>query len=157
MSKKIHKIPNIHIKRQGVTLDVDMSRMERNLNRAQYMLDSAVMASMKPFMPMQDGNLISITDAQSQSVAGSGIVYAAYGPSGHYLYEGKTMVDEKTGSPFARKDARKVYVSQYAGKTNVRENLTYGRKGATDHWFEAAKRKDLEEWKKVVARQMDKK
>ena len=121
------------------------------------MLDSAVMASMKPFMPMQDGNLISITDAQSQSVAGSGIVYAAYGPSGHYLYEGKAMVDEKTGSPIARKSARKVYVSQYGGKTNVKENLTYGRKGATDHWFEAAKEKDLEEWRKVVARQMDKK
>lgn len=159
MSKKIHKIPNIHIKREGVTLDVDMSRMERNLNRAQYALDSAVMHSMERFMPMQTGGggFIGVTRGMSAAIAGSGKVYAAAPPYGQFLYEGKTMVDEKTGSPYARKYAKKVLVSQFGGKTNAREDLQYARKGATDHWFEAAKEKDLEEWRKVVARQMDKK
>ena len=70
------------------------------------------------------------------------------------------MVDEKTGSPIARKYARKVYVSQFGGKTNVKENLQYSKAlnpNATDHWFDAAKQKDLKKWQEVVERQMAKK
>ncbi len=63
-------------------------------------------------MPMQTGQFINVTKAMSAAVAGTGKVVAAAPPMGRFLYEGRTMVDEKTGSPWARKGARKVLVSQ---------------------------------------------
>lgn len=156
---KVHKLKDIHIKKENVTLDIDMSRMERNLNRAQYALDSAVMHSMEPFMPMQTGTFINVTRGMSAAIAGSGKVVAAAPPYGQFLYEGKTMVDEKTGSAYARYGAKKVLVSQFGGKTNARENLQYSKSAhpkATDHWFEKAKEKDLNEWQKIVDREMSK-
>jgi hypothetical protein len=81
----------------------------------------------------------------SASYAGTGKVIAGAPPFGRFLYEGKTMVDEVTGSPWARKGARKVLVSQYSGKTNAKPNLTYSR-GRSSHWFEKAKEKDGGKW-----------
>lgn len=156
---KIHKLEDIYIKSNGATLKIDMGRMERNLNNAQFMLDSAVMTSMVPYMPMQTGTFINVTRGMSASIAGSGEVVAAAPPYGQFLYEGKTMVDEKTGSPYAREGARKVLVSQFGGKTNAREDLQYSKHAnpnVTDHWFEAAKEKNREEWRNVAARQMAK-
>lgn len=128
---------------------VDLSRVEENLGKAQYKLDSVVMTSMVPFMPHQTGSFINTTKAMSAAIAGTGKVVAAAPPMGRFLYEGKTMVDEVTGSPWARAGAKKVLVSKYAGKTNARPNLTYSGDG-TDHWFEKAKKKNLHEWVKVA-------
>lgn len=104
---------------------LDMSRFEEQFRRAQYQLDGAVMNSMVPFMPMITGSFINTTRAASAAIQGSGEVYAAYGPQGRFLYEGKTMVDEKTGSTWARRGAKKVLVSEFGGKTNAKPNLTY--------------------------------
>lgn len=158
---KVHKLKDIHIKKENITLDINMSRIERNLNQAQRALDFAVMHSMEPFMPMQagGGGFIGKTRGMSDALAGSGKVVAAAPPYGQFLYEGKTMVDEKTGSPYARKYARKVLVSQFGGKTNAKPDLEYSKHSnqkATAHWFEAAKEKDLDEWQKVVDREMKK-
>lgn len=128
---------------------VDLSRVEGNLNKAQYKLDSVVMTSMEPFMPHQTGTFINTTKAMSAAIAGTGKVVAAAPPMGRFLYEGKTMVDEVTGSPWARKGSKKVLVSQYGGKTNARPYLTYSG-GRTSHWFEKAKEKDLQKWVKVA-------
>ena len=65
------------------------------------------------------------------------------------------MVDEKTGSPWARRGARKVLVSEYTGKTNARENISYTHQAhpkAQDHWFDAAKEADQKTWIKDVKR-----
>lgn len=122
-------------------------------NRAQYALDSRVMTDMIPIMPKQTGTFINTTQLMSQSVAGSGIVYAGAPPMGHYLYIGLTMVDEVTGSPWARKAAKKVYVSEYSGKTNASAKLALSRHanpGADPKWFEVAKKRHLNEWVKIV-------
>lgn len=124
---------------------IDLDRFEEQFSRAQFELDSMVMTDMVPYMPMETGTFIQITRAMSAAVAGTGKVVAAAPPSGRFLYEGKTMVDEKTGSPWARKDARKVLVSQYAGKTNAKPNLTYAH-GRQSHWFEAAKKQHGGQW-----------
>lgn len=129
-----------------MTVEIDMSRLEDNFNRAQYELDSMIMTSMEPFMPMQDGSFIKKTKAMSAAIAGTGVVVAAAPPQGRFLYEGKNMVDIKTGSPWARKGAKKVLVSQYTGKTNARENLSYSRGSARSHWFDAAKEADGDQW-----------
>ena len=96
-------------------------------------------------MPMQTGQFINVTKAMSAAVAGTGAVVTAAPPMGRFLYEGRTMVDEKTGSPWARKGARKVLVSQYSGKTNAKPNLTYAN-GRQSHWFETAKERNANEW-----------
>lgn len=124
---------------------IDFSRFEEQFSRAQYELDSMVMTDMVPYMPMETEQFINVTRAMSAAVAGTGKVVAAAPPSGRFLYEGKTMVDEKTGSPWARKGARKVLVSQYGGKTNAKENLTYAH-GRQSHWFEEAKKQHVREW-----------
>ena len=125
---------------------LDLTRFGPQLSKAQYELDSMVMTSMVPFMPKQTSLFINITRAMSASYAGTGKVIAAAPPFGRFLYEGKTMVDEATGSPWARRGARKVLVSQYSGKTNARPNLTYSSRGRSSHWFEKAKERDANKW-----------
>lgn len=132
-----------------IELDVDLSRFNKQYGRAQYLLDSQIMTDMVPFMPMQTGTFINVTRGLSAAIAGSGKVYAAAPPMGRFLYEGKTMVDEATGSPWARKGARKVLVSQYSGMTAAKENLTYSKAAhpsVTDHWFDAAKKAYGKKW-----------
>lgn len=128
---------------------VDLSRVEENLGKAQYKLDSVVMTSMVPFMPRQTGSFINTTKAMSAAIAGTGKVVAAAPPMGRFLYEGMTMVDEVTGSPWARAGAKKVLVSEYSGKTNASPYLTYSH-GRASHWFERAKDKDLQKWIKIA-------
>lgn len=137
----------------GVQVKVSLQRFEKQFMQAQYQLDSDVMESMVPFMPMQDGLFIADTRGKSASVAGTGKVYAAFGLQGRFLYAGKTMVDEKTGSPWARKDAKKVLVSHYAGKTRAREHLQYSKAAhpeAQKEWFLPAKERDGKRWVKDV-------
>ena len=104
-------------------------------------------------MPMITGSFINTTRAASAAVQGSGVVYAAYGPQGRFLYEGKGMVDEQTGSPWARRGAKKVLVSQYGGKTRAKEQLEYTKQAhpkAQAEWFEAAKKTDEKAWIHLV-------
>lgn len=132
---------------------LSLSRFDDQYKKAQYQLDGDVMNSMVPFMPMISGSFINTTRAASAAVQGSGQVYAAYGPQGRYLYEGKVMVDEVTGSPFARQGAKKVLVSQYTGKTAAKENIDYTHQAhpkAQDHWFDAAKAVDGKKWVRRV-------
>lgn len=127
----------------SIEFNVDLSRFERQYERAQYALDSVVMASMKPYMPQNTGTFINITSAQSAALAGTGKVVAAAAPMGRYLYEGKVMVDEQTGSPWARPGARKVVTDK---------DLQYSNPKATPHWFDTAKQKNGKSWIRAVKR-----
>lgn len=152
---KRFNLKNLSYNADGIHLKLDMSRFEQQFQAAQYYLDGAVMNSMVPYMPMVTGSFINTTRAASAAVQGSGFVYAGYGPQGRFLYEGKVMVDELTGSPWARRGARKVLVSEYTGKTNAQENITYTHQAhpkAQDHWFDAAKQADGKTWIKGVKR-----
>ena len=91
-----------------IELDVDLSRVEKQYEKAQYTLDSMVMTSMEPYMPKRTGVFVNVTKAMSAAIAGSGTVIAAAPPFGRFLYEGKVMVDEVTGSPWARPGAKKI-------------------------------------------------
>lgn len=153
MASKIHHFKGFSVVDGDVKVKIDMSRFEEQYRKAQYQLDGAVMNSMVPFMPMETGTFVNVTRAASAAVQGYGRVFAAYGPQGRFLYEGKGMVDEKTGSSWARKGAKKVLVSQYSGKTRAKEALTYTKTkhpAAQAHWFDAAKEKDGETWIREV-------
>lgn len=124
------------------------ARFREQMQKAQFKLDTVVMADMKPYMPMETGTFINTTSAMSAALAGTGQVVAGAPPQGRFLYMGKGMVDELTGSPWARAGAKKVLVSQYSGKTNAKENLTFRR--GQPHWFEAAKKDHGAEWLKIA-------
>lgn len=149
MSKKAGHLKGFLVVRGYVYIKVNMDRFNKQIQEAQYELDGNVMNSMVPFMPMITGNFVNVTKAASSAIQGTGMVYAAYGPQSQFLYEGKGMVDELTGSPWARKGAKKVLVSEYAGRTAAKENLTYTKTSHPDaqsYWFNAAKKKDGKKW-----------
>ena len=148
---------DIHVLRNSnnvfIKADISMQRFGRQFDKAQYALDSAVMTDMIPYMPMVTGTFINETKAMSAAIAGTGYVYAAAPPYGRFLYEGKTMVGESTGSAWANIGEKKVLVSKYQGKTNAKEYLTYNKSAhpnVTDHWFDAAKRQHGKSWGRMV-------
>lgn len=141
-SKKMLPVSTVKVKSGDMTADLNLSRFEQQFRRAQFELDSTIMTDMEPFMPKQDGVFINATKAMSAAIAGTGKVYAAAPPFGRFLYEGKTMVDIETGSPFARPAAKKVLVSEFRGKTSAKEDLDLSRGAhprAQPLWFEVAK------------------
>lgn len=149
-SRKFH-FKKYSIVAGDVKISLDMSRFNEQYQRAQYKLDGKVMNSMIPFMSMEKGTLINVTRAASAAVQGSGQVYAAFGPQGRFLYEGKGMVGIESGSPWAKDGEKKVLVSQYGGKTNAKEFLSYNHSAhpqAQAEWFEPAKAQDLDKWVK---------
>lgn len=80
-------------------------------------------------------------------VSGDTIIYP--GPYARFLYNGKLMIDPKTGSPFATKGATKVVVT---GKNLNISQAVHGK--AQSHWFEASKAQNLDKWRRVAGRVM---
>lgn len=130
---KMLPIEKLCVKSGDMTMDLDLSRFEQQFQEAQFKLDSQIMTDMVPYMPMQTGTFINVTRAMSVAIAGSGKVVAAAPPYGRFLYEGKVMVDEATGSPWARPGAKKVVTDR---------NLDFSKAQhpkVTAKWFDAAK------------------
>lgn len=123
-----------------VKIKLDMSRFNEQFRLAQYQLDGSVMNSMVPFMPHLNGTFIQATRASSAAIQGSGEVYAAYGPQGRFLYEGKVMVGVESGSAWAKKGEKKIVTD-----IPLRYTKTHNP-AVTDHWFDAAKKKDGKRW-----------
>jgi hypothetical protein len=122
-------------------ITISFKRIEKQLQRAQYELDSQIMTDMEPYMPRETGTFINVTRGMSQAIAGSGYVVAAAPPTGRFLYYGKVMVDPETNSPWARKGAKKIVTGR---------PLTYSNPKATPKWFETAKEKHGKQWIKKV-------
>ena len=162
--KKTHKLNNIDFKRDGIQLKVDMGRIEQNLNHAQFALDSQIMTDMVPYMPMQTGNFINVTRAMSAALAGSGKVVAAAPPYGQYLYEGKVMVDSKTGKgPMKIPDGPGgAYVLRFRKGAKLEattRKLQFSKAAhpkAQAHWFEAAKKVNKGTWVEIAKREVGK-
>lgn len=123
----------------GLDVDVELNfgRVKKNVEKAQFWLDSQIMTDMTPLMPHDTGTFVNVTRAQSAALAGSGMVIAAAAPMGRFLYEGKVMVDPETGSPFARPGAKKVVTDR---------PLTYSNPSAVPHWFDVAKELHGKQW-----------
>lgn len=136
------KFKDYSFSRDGVTIRISVARPNRNLKRAQMWLEQQVMNDMLPFMPMSTGDFQRRTRSANTVMLGSGKVMAAAPPFGRFLYMAKVMVDPVTGSPWARKGAKKVVTSR---------ELTFSHPGAVARWFEAAKAVKLESWKRGVA------
>lgn len=143
MASKTFHFPGFSLVQGDIKVDVSLNCFEKQFQEAQYYLDSQIMNDMVPYMPHRDGNFVNVTRLQSAALAGSGKVVAAAPPMGRFLYEGKVMVDPVTGSPWARKGAKKVVTER---------PLTYGNPKATPHWFDTAKDAHGKSWVKGVKR-----
>lgn len=150
MAKTVH-FKSFSIVQGDIKINLNLDRFSKQFQKAQYELDGNVMNSMVPFMPHNTGLFIDVTRAASAAIQGSGKVYAAYGPEkdeegrggyGRFLYEGKVMVDEETGSPWAKKSHKKIVTDR-----PLRYTRTHNPQ-VTSHWFDAAKKKDLKKWVK---------
>ena len=143
MAKHIEKL-NYEFRYKDRTIEgvmkIDLGRFEGQYSHAQYELDSMIMDSMVPYMPMQTSTFINVTRGMSAAIAGSGTVVAAAPPMGRFLYEGEVMVGERTRSAFAAKGEKKVIDGR---------KLQYSRHAhpdVTDHWFDTAKNNHGEAW-----------
>lgn len=144
MSEKLN-LRKIRVLGESVEINIDFTRIEKQLQMAQFWLDSQVMTDMIPYMPMNTGEFIQRTRAQSAALSGTGKVVAAAPPFGRFLYEGKVMVDPETGSPWARKGAKKIVTDR---------PLNYSNPRAVPHWFDTAKEQHLDSWVDGVKRRM---
>ena len=135
--KRKFNFKDIKIREKDVKVNISMDRFEKQFGKAQLFLDTYVMADMIPYMPRVTGSFINLTKARSASIAGSGKVVAAAPPYGRFLYNGKVMVDPKTGSPYARKGAKKKVTNK---------DIKYTNPKATPKWFETAKQKRGDYW-----------
>lgn len=153
---KIHHFKGFSIVDGDMKIKLNMDRFSRQYQEAQYLLDGMVMDSMVPFMPKISGVFIDKTRARSSAMQGTGFVCAADAPYGRFLYMGKIMVDELTGSTYARFSTKKVLVSQFSGQTNAKENLEYTKQKhprVQAKWFDAAKRQYGNTWIRKVKAQ----
>ena len=126
-----------------IKADVSLNRFEKQFQKAQFWLDGQVMNDMVPYMPHRDGIFVNLTRMRSAALQGTGKVVAGAPPQGRFLYEGKVMVDPVTGSPWARKGAKKVVTER---------PLTYSNPKATPHWFDTSKDAHGKSWVKGVKR-----
>ena len=144
MSRYTVKSFRMEYKKRGrafdINLEIDNRRFQKQYSRAQYRLDSIVMTHMIPFMPKETNTFINVTRGMSAAIAGTGQVYAAAPPFGRFLYHGKVMVDPQTGSPWARRGAKKVVTGRELSYTKSKHP------DAQAYWFDAAKRAHGANW-----------
>lgn len=108
----------------GVHVTLDLSRFGTQFSEAQWFLGNQVLQDCKPYMPHRSGSMV-----QRSYVDEGGRKVVFPGPYARMQYGGLVMVDELTGSPFARLGATKVVTDR---------KLTYSSPTAVDHWYDTA-------------------
>lgn len=123
----------------------DMDKLDRRVRLSGEGAEHAMAVQMakdtEPYVPAMTKSLANRTRVDDDT-----IVYP--GPYARFLYNGKLMIDPKTGSPFAAKGATKVVTGR---NLNI-STAVHGK--AQPHWFEASKTQNLEKWRRVAGRVM---
>jgi hypothetical protein len=125
-----------------LTFDVrtgDLSSVLPSTNKAEKILAVQVMKDTDKFVPALTGNF-----AQRVHLEESTIVYP--GPFARFLYYGKVMIYEPTGSTWAPKNEHKVVTGRDLVMNKSMHPL------ASSYWFEVSKAANLETWLKVAER-----
>ena len=113
-------------------VDLNLDRFSKQLTQAQQWLGDRVLEDSKAVMPHLTSNLQQRSHTED---GGRKVIFP--GPYARFLYGGKVMVGEITGSPWAQKGERKVLTNR---------PLQYSNPQATDHWFDTAKAQHGEYW-----------
>lgn len=127
-------------------VDLSLDRFSKQFAEAQQWLGDRVLEGCKAVMPLQTGGMQQrsytaskdgehLVDVSRTENGGKQVVFP--GPYARFLYGGKVMVGETTGSPWARKEERKVLTDR---------PLQFSNPQATDRWFDTAKAQHGEYW-----------
>lgn len=146
MAKQLYHFEDLDLITETIEVHVSMQPTAKRVQKAHNNLQVNISNSMQDFMPQRDGFLREQTRAANVLMIGTEWVYAAHTPGKNYgrvTYRGLLMVDAVTGSPWARKGAKKVV-------TDRPLNLTRGNPNAQAEWFKAAKARDGKEWERRV-------
>lgn len=124
----------------SVHTHIDTDRLSRGrVERANEVLAWQVVRDTEQYVPALTGALSGSVDVKTGDPAT--ITYRS--PYARFLWEGKVMVDTKTGSAWARRGATKRATS----KSLVFTKAMHGQ--AQSHWFDASKAVNLARWKEV--------
>lgn len=126
---------NTHI--GSVDINIDTSRLDKNIREAQKLLNEQIVADCDPLIPFQQGALRNSVN-YPQGIDGGEIEWNT--PYAHYQYEGELYLTEG-GSSFAKK---------YEKKYPTGKPLNYHTGGTGSQWFETAKEQHKEEWIRLV-------
>jgi hypothetical protein len=118
----------------NVEVTVDLRRLEKNIKKAQVVLDTKVVQDTDEYVPMQSGFL---KGSVRNSIGTGELLWV--GPYAHYLYEGKLMVSPTTGSSWANKNETKIYADKPL--TYYQENPKAGAE-----WFQRSKNTNAKRW-----------
>lgn len=124
----------------NVNIHLDTNRIDRNLKRAQDVLDQQILGDMLEYMPFQQGALRGATQIVEPGLIQTNTPYA------HYQYTGELYLTED-GRSFANKGEQKYPTGM---------PLHYHTPGTSDHWFERAKQTHGKEWIDLVKREVGK-
>lgn len=117
----------------------DFSSVLPSSNKAEKILAAQVMKDTDKFVPALTGNF-----TQRVHLEESTIVYP--GPFARFLYYGKVMIYEPTGSTFAPRGEHKIVTGRDLVMNTSMHPL------ATSHWFEVSKAANLPTWIRVAER-----
>lgn len=115
------------------------SRMANASEQAKHAMAVQMAKDTEPYVPARTKSLANRTQ-----VDGDTIIYP--GPYARFLYNGKLMIDPKTGSSYAQKGATKVVTG-----TDLNISTAVHSK-AQSHWFEASKAENVKKWVRVAGR-----
>lgn len=117
----------------------DFASILPSSNKAEKILATQVMKDTDKYVPALTGSL-----TQRAHIEESTIVYP--GPYARFLYYGKVMIYEPTGSTFAPKNEHKVVTNRDLVMNKSMHPL------ASSHWFEVSKAANLQTWIDVAKR-----
>ncbi len=129
--------------------DALMKKLSQAGPRAAHALANQIAKDTEPFVPAS-GSQAGLYN-RVQVVDGT-IIYP--GPYARYLYHGKVMVFKDP--PYLRTINGKEVLSHYGQHKHPIERpleiKTHHHKDATDHWFEASKSMNMDEWTRAAGR-----
>lgn len=149
---ELYNIKGFDLTSDGLEVHVSMKVTSARLKKAHRNLKVNIMNGMLPFMPIRIGDLTRKTRAANTVMLDDEIMYAAAGseaggvPYGNFHYRGMVMVDPLTGSPFARKHAKKVATDR---------PLTWSNPNAAPYWFDVAKKRYLKQWVELAQEDLE--
>ena len=117
--------------------------VQERASRAEAIMAVQVMKDTDKYVPARSGSLTMRTHIENNNT----IVYP--GPYARFLYYGKVMIYEPTGSTFAPKGEHKVVTDRDLVMHKTMHSL------ATSHWFEVSKAANTEKWLRVAGRLME--
>lgn len=133
----------------GVAYSINLERFGKRLDIAQDALDAQVWATMKQYMPFDNGNLIRQTEELNQSTRGEVYLYDPNVDYGHYVYEGALYVDPTYNVGAFYAPGYGYWSRPGVPKVKSERELEYQTTHnplATAHWGEVAYRNHKREW-----------